>query len=79
MLPNPFPIPTFRGSTEENLSKELPVTDEDRKYMVQTLATVLMTYVSRPSLSNCLVVLRALLKKFPFLNEEGAEVMNLLF
>ena len=35
----------------------------DRKYMVQTLATVLMTYVQRPSLQRCGSVAKEHLQK----------------
>ena len=37
-----FPIPSFRSSTENNLLK-CTFTDADRKYIVQTLSTMLMT------------------------------------
>lgn len=74
MLPNPYPIPSFRGETETNLANDI-LTDSDRKYMVKTLATMLMTYIQRPSLSNCLVVSKALHKKFTFLGDEDSEVM----
>jgi len=71
-IPNPFPIPTFRSTTEKNFHNKL-LTDCDRKYVVQTLATVLMTHVQRPSLSDCDIVAKALVRKFSFLNDvEGS-------
>ena len=43
-VPNPFPIPKFRVKTEQNLGKHV-MPDADRIYIVQTLATIVMTYV----------------------------------
>ena len=71
--PNPFPVPTFRRSTEANLESKV-LTESDQKYVVQTLATMLMSYVQRPSLKLCLVVSRALHEKFRFLGDESFEV-----
>jgi len=68
-LPVPFPIPSFRSQTETKLASKL-LTEVDRKYMVQTLTTVLMTYISRPSLKDCQDVAKALLLKFPFISSE---------
>ena len=65
-LPNPFPIPKFRASTEKNLHLKI-LTDADRKYVVQTLATMLMTHIQRPSLQHCGIVARALVKMYTFL------------
>jgi len=53
-VPDPFPIPSFRQSTEAHL-KWGGIIDSDRKYMVQTLATILMTYNTRPTLKDCQV------------------------
>ena len=78
MLPNPFPVPIFRSSTETNLEGEV-LTDSDRKYMVQTLATMLMSYVQRPSLKDSLVVSKALHAKFKFLGDESSEVNYSLY
>lgn len=50
------------------------MTDSDRKYMVQTLATLLMTYKPKPSLRDCLIVSRGLHQKFPSLGDESSEV-----
>lgn len=75
-VPKPFPIPTFRVSMEKNFQKKL-LTDCDRKYVVQTLATMLMTHVQRPSLSDCDIVAKALTEKFGFLNDvEGSGQVN---
>lgn len=40
--------------------------------MVQTLGTLMMTYVSKPSTSDCLEVSRTLHKKFKFLEADGS-------
>ena len=45
------------------------LTDSDRKYVVQTLATMLMTYVQRPSLNDCGVVAKSLLQTYHFLKD----------
>ena len=71
MLLSPFPVPSV---TETNVANDV-LTDSDRKYMVQTLTTMLMTYVQRPSLSDCLVVSKALHRKFKFLGDESSEVI----
>lgn len=42
--------------------------------MVQTLATLLMTYKSHPTLSNCGAVSLSLHKKFKCLGDESSEV-----
>ena len=61
----------FRRSTEQNLS-ELQLLDGDRKYMVQTVATVLMTYKQRSTLSDCAMVAKSLIQWHPFLaDSEG--------
>ncbi len=78
-LPKPFPIPKFRQKTETNLESKL-LTDTDRRYIVQTLATMLMTYVQRPSLHQCGIVAQALVGKYPFIkDDEGdGEVSNIV-
>ena len=50
--------------------------DGDRKYIVRTLATILMSYKQRPSLSDCGSVAKALVQRFSFLSdsEETGEV-----
>lgn len=63
---DPFPIPTFRQSTEQNLSEQ-QLLDGDRKYMVQTVATVLMTYKQWPSLGDYALVAKSLIEWHPFL------------
>ena len=73
-LPDPFIIPTFRKTTEYDLSRQI-LTDPDRKYMVQTLATLLMTHIQKPAMKHCLAVSQALHRKFTFLgSDEGSEV-----
>jgi hypothetical protein len=71
-VPSPFPIPTFRQSTTKNLEKDV-LTDPDRRYMVQTIATVLMTYVQRPSLDSCNAVAKSVIDKYPFLKDNIGE------
>ncbi len=52
-------------STEHNLSLK-KLLDADRKYMVQTLTTMLMTYDQKPS---CLIVAKSLVHKHDFLKD----------
>ncbi len=68
MIPNPFPVPMFRETTEDNLSK-CKVGEDDRKYMVRVLATLRSIYVRHPSMRDCGVVAESLLRKFSFLKE----------
>ncbi len=65
-VPKPFPVPSFRQSTEENFSNNI-IADDDRKYVV--LATMLCTHVQRPSMSDCEIVARSLVAKNPFLKQ----------
>ncbi len=71
-LPIPFPIPKFRASTEENLRKSHRI-DTDRKYMVQTLGTMLMTYIQKPSLNHCRIIAKVLISKYPFLKDDEGD------
>ena len=52
------------------------MTNTDRRYMVQTLAMVLMMHIQCPPLADCEVVALSLVEKFNFLNddEEDGEV-----
>ena len=56
----------------KNLENGL-LTDRDRIYMVQTIATVLMTYVQRPSLDCCNAVAQSIIDKYPFLKDSVGE------
>lgn len=58
----------FKQDVEDSLA-EKKLTDDDHKYMCRVLATVLQTYVQRPSLKQCENVAKALIRKFPFLKE----------
>lgn len=77
-LPDPFVIPDFRHATENNLEREV-LKDDDRCYMVRTLATLLMSHIPSPSKNDCMIVSRAVHKKFPFLKEDGSEVCNEIY
>ena len=41
--------------------------------MVQTIATVLMTYAQRPTLDHCNVVAMCLIEEYPFLKDSTGE------
>ena len=62
----PFPVPDFCTQTEAGKI----LTESDRKYIVQTLATLLTTYVPRPSIQNCKKVARAFLDKHTFISSK---------
>lgn len=49
------------------------MTDSDRKYVVQTLATMLMTYMQKPSMKHCGIVAKVLIAKFPFLKDDDGD------
>ena len=70
-IPDPFIIPTFRHTTEENLSKKI-LEDGDRKYIVQTVATLLMTHKQKPTLGECGKVATAVIKTYPFLADSDS-------
>ena len=72
LVPQPFPIPTFRPITEDNLQNKI-LKDTNRKYIVQTLATVLMTHVQRPSLKDCGLAAKALVEKCEFLKDDESD------
>ena len=71
-MPVPFEIPTFRKDTEKNLKNKIR-TESDRKYIVRTLSTMLMTYVQRPSIDDADVPARYLVKRWPFLKDETGD------
>ena len=73
MLPQPFPIPTFCQDAQTLLQSKAVLTNTDRVYVVQTLAMLLMTYVQRPSLSQCQIVAKALVDKCPFLKDDEGD------
>jgi len=58
----------FKEEVETSLSHR-KLCDDDRKYVVRVLATVLLTHIQRPSMRHCEVVAKALVRKFPFLKE----------
>ena len=65
-IPDPFPIPTFRTDTRKHLDKG-HFTQDDRLYMVRTLACMLCVYKLRPNTRDCEVVALALIAMYPFL------------
>ena len=67
-MPDPFPIPIFREATEANLSNKR-VAHDDRKYIVRVLATMLCSYVQKPSMSHCKIVAQSFVQKYRFLKE----------
>lgn len=76
-LPNPFPIPKFRQHTQTNLDNGR-LADDDRKYMVRVLATMLCAFVQRPSMRECEIVAQSLVQQYPFLKEHVSLVCILI-
>ena len=77
-IPDPFPIPEFRDVTQSHLEKRT-FDSSDRTYIVRVLATVLLTYVKRPSMKDCEKVAKSLLLKYAFLKEHvGATLILIL-
>ena len=60
-------MPMLRPETEQPLAEEVLVY-ANKKYIVQTLACILMIQVQRPALKQCRAVTK---KKFPFLKDDG--------
>ena len=65
-IPNPFPIPAFKKSTQDTLDAR-KYDSSDRTYMVHVLATLLLTHVESPSKKDCGIVAKSLVLKYPFL------------
>uniref|UniRef100_A0A1X7SLK8 Uncharacterized protein n=1 Tax=Amphimedon queenslandica TaxID=400682 RepID=A0A1X7SLK8_AMPQE len=65
-VPDPFPIPQFCDETQKNLDIG-KFTEQDKNYMVRTLATMLCTFVTRPKTADCEIPAKALVAKYPFL------------
>ena len=59
-LPDPFIVPVFRESREENIFYP-----DDRKFIVRVLVTVMLATGSRVTTSDCDHVAKALVRKFP--------------
>lgn len=65
-IPEPFPIPEFREDTQQRLDIGR-FTQDDRLYMVRTLACMLCVFKPRPSTRDCEIVAQSLVNKYPFL------------
>ena len=73
-----FRFHVFAKIPKIGLRKRYLATDGDRKYMVQTLATVMMYHKTKPCMDDCLLVSRALHTKFRFLGDQSSEVRTFL-
>ena len=65
----------FCTSTEENL-KNKRLGEDDRKYIVSVLATILCSFIPNPSMKDCAVVAESLLRKFSFLKESVSLLLD---
>lgn len=61
-----IPIPVFRDIMQTNLDAG-KYTEEDRLYMVRTVATMLCAFTTKPRVIDCEIPARALIEKYPFL------------
>jgi len=68
-----FVVPMFRATTEKSLNEQHSISDKERKYVVRTVATVLMSFNSQPRLSDCAVAGKALIAKYPFLGDTAGK------
>ena len=71
-----FQLPIFRPETQKNLQAER-LTERDRRYIVRTLSTMLLSTNPHPSMSDCSVPAKAIVKEYTFLadaSEDGKEM-----
>uniref|UniRef100_A0A1X7V755 Uncharacterized protein n=1 Tax=Amphimedon queenslandica TaxID=400682 RepID=A0A1X7V755_AMPQE len=67
-----FEIPIFRHETQKNLKFEI-LTERDRRYIIRTLATMLLSTVPHPSMSDCAIPAKALIQSYPLLAHSTEE------
>ena len=67
-----FTLPYFWPETVKNLEVER-VTERDRKYIVRTLSTMLLSKIPNPSLRDCCGPAEALVNKYPFLGDASED------
>lgn len=53
--------------------------DDDRKYIVRVLATMLCTHMQRPGMKHCAIVAESLLRKHNFLKESVSCLVSVFF
>lgn len=63
-----FSVPRFQACTEKSLQEKM-ISDQDRRYIVRTLATILMGHISDPKMTDCAIAAKALVAKYPFLGD----------
>lgn len=61
-----FQLLIFRPETQKNLQAERLI-DQDRRYIVRTVSTMLLSSISRPTIDDCANPAKALVAKYPFL------------
>lgn len=71
---SPFLIPKFRQHTQNNLEKGV-IGDDDRKYIVSMLGTVLLSDVQRASRRDCLIVAESLVRQYPFFKDPVSQLL----
>lgn len=74
-------MPIFRQETRKNLNVEI-LTERDRRYIVRTLATMLVSSVPSPTLNDCAVPAKAFIQAYPFLADtslDGREPAHVSF
>ena len=68
-------MPIFHPETQKNLAAER-LTERDRRYIVRTVSTMLLSSNPCPSMSDCAIPAKAIIKAYPFLadtSDDGKE------
>jgi len=66
-------VPKFCAATEKSLNKQQSISHKEEKYIVRTMATVLIDFNPQPRLSDCAVAAKALIAKYPFLGDTAGK------
>lgn len=67
-----FELPFFRPETRKNLKAKI-CTERDRRHIVRDLSTMLLATNSHPSLEDCAVPAKELIKAYPFLGDADSD------
>ena len=60
-------MPIFRPETNKKLEAE-PLPERDRRYIVQTISTVLLASLPCPIIHDCSVPTKTIVKNYPCVN-----------
>ena len=65
-------MPIFRHETQKNLRAEI-LTEQDRRYIVRTLATMLLASIPCPTMSDCAIPAKTIVQTYPFLADTSVD------